>query len=345
MFSTRQRLYWLCIILLAFLPLTGKADDMPSSVGYCVQWVHATRVHVVVVDLNDPTIMVAPRLAYNQAGKRQSFIGFMADHHPLAQLTGSYFSLRSALPIGDIVIDGDIRYRGPVGSALALTTENAAQIVNIPYGWKYSWPGFENVLKGGLRLVQNGKYAVFPRDQGFHDPALFRRATRTAVGLTGRHKLLMVAINKPILLSELAIIMKGLGCRDAMTLDGGTSTGMAYGDDIILTPGRTLSNVLMVLPRPEYSSTPAAPPQAVITPVTSPATQGAVQLAPLILPFHRREVLERGEVWSYLPSSLVNPLSFRYSYTLIQSDFEEPPACAMSRRRFWSAPMKLKLGW
>ena len=255
--STPQ-LLWIVALLAVALSLPAMAETMPDSVAYSVQWVHRMRVHVITVDLYDRSLMVVPMLAYDTPGRRRSFIGFMADYQPLAQITGSYFSLKSALPIGDIVISGEIRYRGPVGSALALTATNEAQIVNIPYGWTYSWPGYENVLQGGLRLVQNGKYAVYPHDQGFRDPGLFRHATRTAVGLTPAHKLLLVAINKEILLSELAAIMKGLGCRDAMTLDGGTSTGLAYGDDVILTPGRTLSNVLMVMHRPDAAPAPSS---------------------------------------------------------------------------------------
>jgi hypothetical protein len=154
-------------------------------------------------------------------------------------------------------------FRGPIGTALAIKSNNRAAMMNIPYGWPYSWPGYESVIKGGIRLLQNGQFATFPRRQGFRDPALFRRATRTAVGLDKKGRLLMVAVGKPIYLSDLASIMKGLGCRDAMSLDGGTSTGLAYGSSVIFSPGRTLSTVLMVVERPASTMPKRKAPAAV----------------------------------------------------------------------------------
>jgi hypothetical protein len=202
-------------------------------------------------------VQVRPALARTVPGRGQSFHSFLAEYQPLAQVSGSYFSLSSWAPVGDIVINGRLRYgSGGIGSALLVRPDNTAKIVNIPRGWLSSWQGYEMVLRGGVRLVQDGKYAVYPHDQGFRDPALFRQATRTAVGITPQQRLLLVAVGRGIQLSQLAAIMKALGCRDAMTLDGGTSTGLAYGTSVIFTPGRLLSNVLMVVERPAPAPTP-----------------------------------------------------------------------------------------
>ena len=242
------RMFGKLLIVMATLT-AGLMGGQAASVEYSACWVHRTRVHVIRVDLRDPTLQVIPAIAYDTPGKRQSFLGFLAEHQPLAQITGSYFSMRTSLPIGSVVIGRQLRYIGVAGSALAMKSDNTAEIVNIPYGWRYSWTGYENVLQGGMRLLQRSRYAVFPHDQGFRDPTLFQHATRTAVGLTDRKHLLLVAVNKMILLSDLAAIMKGLGCTDAMTLDGGYSTGLAIGGRPILLPGRTLSTVLMVTRR------------------------------------------------------------------------------------------------
>jgi len=262
----------LLIVITVLGLLAQQTQGESSGVTYSKHWINRTRVHVVSIDLNDRTLKITPALAGNAIGRRQSFVGFMARHHPLAQITGSFFSLRTAYPIGDLVIDGKIVFRGPVGSALAIRPDNQAEMLNIPYGWTYSWPGYESAMKGGIRLMQNGQYAVYPRQQGFRDPALFRPATRTAIGLTNGNHLLMVAVNRPIYLSNLAAIMKALGCCDAMALDGGTSTGLACGDDVILMPGRTLTNVLMVIQRPEPPEKPVDEPQ------TAPDVQAAAMI-------------------------------------------------------------------
>lgn len=252
---TSRLSYGLLICLLCLLLRPAAAGAVRSSLNYSTRWINQTRVEVITVDLNDQSLLVTPQLANDNLGRRQSFTAFLHTHHPLAQISGGYFSLGSALPIGDIVIGGHLRYRGPVGSALAIKADNSADIINVPYGGSASWAGYENVLKGGMRLVQHGCYAVFPRDQGFHDPNLFGFASRTAVGLTREHKLLLVAVGREILLSQLASIMLHLGCCDAMSLDGGLSTGMAFGDAVILAPGRSLPSVLMVLERPKPAIT------------------------------------------------------------------------------------------
>jgi len=259
-----HRLSLLILIVLGLIVQQAYGDT--PGVTYAKHWIKKTRVHVISVNLNDLSLKVTPAIAWNTIGKRQSFVSFMAQHQPLAQITGSFFSLQTAHPIGDLVIGGQIIFRGPVGSALAITPDNQATMMNIPYNWTYSWPGFESAVQGGIRLVQNGKFAVYPRQQGFRDPGLFRPATRTAVGLTDANRLLMVAVNKPIYLSDLAGIMKALGCKDAMALDGGTSTGLACGGEVILMPGRTLTNVLIVVRRPEPPPAPQPEPEPEIDP-------------------------------------------------------------------------------
>ena len=120
------------------------------------------------------------------------------------------------------------------------------KIIDIPYKWEYSWPGYQMVMQGGIRLVENGKSTVYPRSQGFRHNDLFRPAARTAIGIHD-DTLVMLAVTKPILLSKLAAVMKGIGCTEAMTLDGGPSTGLAIGKSIIVNPGRQLPTVLMVV--------------------------------------------------------------------------------------------------
>lgn len=255
----------LVMIMSTFLLQVGAMAGS-SSVTYSIEKVHNTRVNVIWIDLNDKSLKVTPAVGQGRIGRRQSFVSFLAQHQPLALLTGSFFSLDNSIPIGDIVINRKVVFRGPIGTAIAIKPNNRAEMMNIPYGWPYSWPGYESVLKGGIRLLENGEYAAYPRRQGFRDPALFRRATRTAVGLDKKGRLLMVAVGNPIYLSDLASIMKGLGCRDAMSLDGGTSTGLAFGSSVIFMPGRTLSTVLMVVQRPE-------------PPTPKPKTTGATELA------------------------------------------------------------------
>jgi len=282
----------LLLMVIALGLFAQQAYGDASSVTYSKHWINRTRVHVIRVNLNDPTVKVTPVLAWNAVGRRQSFLGFMAAHQPLAQMTGNFFSLQSGYPVGDIVIGGSKVAEGRIGSALAIKPGNQASIIDIPHRWRYAWPGYESVLRGGIRLLESGKTTLSPRSQGFRDPALFRTATRTAVGLDAQNRLLMVAVNKGIYLRDMAAIMKALGCTAAMSLDGGTSTGLAYRDDVILMPGRTLANVLVVVQRPPAPAPETAPPAepSVTTPVEgSAATPPAASIGPSIP--HRDTIL------------------------------------------------------
>ena len=40
--------------------------------------------------------------------------------------------------------------------------------------------------------------------------------------------------------------MKALGCRDAMNLDGGASSGLFHHDAYLTKPGRDIANALLV---------------------------------------------------------------------------------------------------
>ncbi|HEX2951080.1 MAG TPA: phosphodiester glycosidase family protein [Armatimonadota bacterium] len=242
------RIYrWLTVVFVLLLLSVCKVNA--QSVTYQVRAVHSTRVHVVYVDLKDSSLFVTPAIAYNRLGRRQSFSSFQSVYRPLAQITGVYFGFADSLPVGDIVINGHAYYDGAVGSALAITHGNYATIIDVPYHQRRTWSGYQSVLQGGIRLVRNGRRSLSPHSQGFHDPGLFQRAPRTAVGITSSNKLLLVASSRGQTLSELADVMRSLGCRDAMSLDGGGSTGLAYRGRVIIAPGRSLSNVLMVTRR------------------------------------------------------------------------------------------------
>ncbi len=253
-------LTWIGMVLGA---ATASIAEAPTrGVAYQLRIAAGVRVHVVTVDMRNAELMVRPAFAWGEPGHGQSFASFLAHHRPLAQITGGYFSPGNWLPIGDIVIDGRLHYQGGIGSALAVRTDNVVEIRDIPRGGA-SWMGYETVLRGGLRLLRGGKLAIAARRQGFRDPALFGAASRTAVGLAPRNRLLLVATSAGITLTQLTAVMKGLGCIDAMTLDGGSSTGLAVGASIILTPQRKLSTVLMVQTRPSPPPRPlaqAAPP-------------------------------------------------------------------------------------
>jgi hypothetical protein len=107
------------------------------------------------------------------------------------------------------------------------------------------------VMSGGPRLVRNGRVDVTSRLEGFGPdwkPSLYQRFViarnpRTLAGVSATGDLLLVTIDGRLpglsagaSLPEAARVMKALGARDALNLDGGGSTTMAVRGRVVNHP-------------------------------------------------------------------------------------------------------------
>lgn len=122
-------------------------------------------------------------------------------------------------------------------------------------------PGIQHALQGGPRLVQGGQVSIPYHWEGFGGGFYRVRTARSAVGITAGGKVLFVTVDQRtrrrssgINLPELAALMRGLGARDAMNLDGGGSATLVVGGRVVnaLPRGgeRTISSMLVALRRP-----------------------------------------------------------------------------------------------
>jgi len=109
------------------------------------------------------------------------------------------------------------------------------------------WLSAQEALGCGPLLVRNGAASVNPQAERFRDPKVLTGShNRSALGLTADVHLLLVTCSAATM-SQLADVMQALGCRDAMNLDGGDSSGLYYHDTYLVKPGRNISNALLVL--------------------------------------------------------------------------------------------------
>jgi hypothetical protein len=69
------------------------------------------------------------------------------------------------------------------------------------------------------------------------------------VGITAHSRLLLLTVKRPVSLYRLGLLMQALGAYHAAALDGGTSTAMSFGGRVIASPGRPLTNLLLVYSR------------------------------------------------------------------------------------------------
>ena len=203
------------------------------------------RAHVVTVNLCDPQTKVTVALARGGVGKSESFKSIVSRTQPAAAITGTFFDTRSLLPTGDIAICGKVIYKGCIGSALCIDSDNKASIVPLAAGRKTGWVGYDTVLSCGPALVCNGVASVQLQREGFGG-SLHAPATRTAVGINRAGKLLLVAVNTKTSLHKMASVMLQLGAVNALSLDGGSSTGFYGGAGYRAVPSRKLTNLLVV---------------------------------------------------------------------------------------------------
>jgi len=222
----------------------------PAAITYARRRVGGIPVHVVRADLTSPSLRVSVATASGGIGDRDTWDQFIARTRPTAAITGTYFDLGSAVPVGSIVVGGKPVHWGPVGSVFSFHPPGKAAIRGLRAGERFNWYAFETALRAGPLLVAGGKIVVAPRREGFRDPGIWARKRRSMVGITPRGQLLLVSVAQPVTLAQAARVMRALGARDALCLDGGGSAGLYYRGKTAVRPGRSLTNVLVLYDDP-----------------------------------------------------------------------------------------------
>jgi hypothetical protein len=203
-------------------------------------------VRIVTVNLNDPRVKVSMIMAESGVGTSEKFSHMIDRAHPYVAVTGTFFSLDNLRPVGDIVIDGSLAYFGGMGTALAIKPDNHADMITVPWGHHHDWSGYNTVVACGPRLLCNGQIVLDPAQEHFKDQHMLAPNSRIAVGITGHNQLVFCMTREPIYLGRLAKVMHSLGCQQAMNLDAGISTGFYCNGNMIASPGRRLTNAIVV---------------------------------------------------------------------------------------------------
>jgi exopolysaccharide biosynthesis protein len=216
-----------------------------SSITYTKRIVSGVPAHIVTINLKDPDVRLSPMMPRFGVGHSEPWAAMINRARPTAAITGTFFDTRSLHPIGDIVVDGDLKCQGTVGTAIGIGANNEVRFIPTKRGKVNNWSEYQHVIVAGPMLIWNSKQCVYPRAQGFKDRQLFAKRPRTAVGITKNNKLLMVAVTKSVYLSKLAKMMRSLGAINAAALDGGSSTALYYRGKSVVKPGRQLTNLLV----------------------------------------------------------------------------------------------------
>ncbi len=156
-----------------------------------------------------------------------------------------------AIPPGGSVLSGTgegadwLRAHAPAGTTVSVSTRIMADGVPV------ATTGGVGVVNGGPRLLRAGGVDITAAEEGFHwqeRPEFYyrfgvRRNPRTLAGVTPEGHLLLVTVDgrQPgwsvgASFQESALIMKALGATDAVNLDGGGSTTMTVGSQLMTRP-------------------------------------------------------------------------------------------------------------
>ncbi|MBD0309921.1 MAG: phosphodiester glycosidase family protein [Microcoleus sp. T1-bin1] len=220
--------------------------------------------YLTTIDLADPEIYITIGLANNAAFANTSkvtrgdepFENMVARYRAAVVANGTFFGKNEQKSVlGNMVAAGKfLKYSRweNYGTTLGIKAGNQLEMVTARIEGKPDWSQHWFSLTCGPRLVKGGKVWLSPLSEGFKDSHVLGVGSRTAIGFpASRDKLFLVTFLDSLSLEAEAKVMQAIGCFEAMNLDGGASVGLAHQGEILLPPGRNLTNVLVVYDR-EY---------------------------------------------------------------------------------------------
>jgi hypothetical protein len=228
----------------------GDTGGAASPIRYAKYKNGKAWYHTIVADLSSGRVMaqtvVSPKMRTPQS--------LVSAAKPTAAITGTFFSPQHGRPVGEVVVNGELRSRGRRGSVLAIDWRGKAHIFDLGFGEKVDWLSYRFGLRAAVRVVRGGNVDPNPKAQKFRDARIWGRAPRTAVGIDRHGKLHFFSTTHPVSLNELGWAMVKRGVVDGINLDGGGSTLMYYRGTYLVSTQRKLNNLLVLHERSPLES-------------------------------------------------------------------------------------------
>nr|WP_059051803.1 phosphodiester glycosidase family protein [Paenibacillus senegalimassiliensis] len=210
-------------------------------------------VQMVTISLMDPKVQLKVALAGDEIGKVEDLSSLAKRHKAAVAINGTFFNAYTSeaykAPYGYIVSNGELKMRagGDKRTIFAYDSNLLTQLIpGTEFTDAFAEGNMEGALQAGPRLVVDGKVAIDVKTEGFRDPKILTGGgARSALGITRDHKLILLTSGGATI-PQLAEIMKQAGAYQAMNLDGGASSGLYYNGKYLTSPGRKISNALLV---------------------------------------------------------------------------------------------------
>ncbi|WP_342424274.1 phosphodiester glycosidase family protein [Paenibacillus sp. FSL E2-0178] len=210
-------------------------------------------VQTVTVSLLHPSVKLDAVLAGNTVGKTEALASIAKRSNAAAAINGTFFDAYTKgtyyAPYGYIISGGKMLKNSPGDKRTVFAYDSNLLAELIPgseFKNRFDSGSIQGALQAGPRLLVNGKVSLNVLAEGFKDPKILTGGgSRSALGLTRDHKLILLTSGGATI-PQLAEIMKQAGAYQAMNLDGGASSGLYYNGKYLTTPGRLISNALVV---------------------------------------------------------------------------------------------------
>lgn len=242
--------------------LTKAIPKRIAPVQVSQKTVAGVAFYQTTIDFTDPSTFITIGLANNAAQANSATVSngdepfekIVARHQAAVVANGTFFSKDAQKRImGNMVAAGQFlnysRWEN-YGTTLGIRADNQLEMITARVEGKPEWNQHWFSLTCGPRLVKQGKIWLSPKSEGFADPHVLNVGGRTAIGFpANRQQLFLVTFLASLSLQQEAEIMKTIGCVEAMNLDGGASEALAHKGEILVPPGRNLTNVIVVYDR------------------------------------------------------------------------------------------------
>lgn len=208
---------------------------------------------VVTISMLHPKVSLDVALAGNTIGKVEDLSGIAKRNQAIVAINGTFFDAYTKssykIPYGYLVSHGKMlkKSSGDQRTVFSYDANHLVELISGPaFEQRLSQGNVDGALQAGPRLVTNGQVTLNVKAEGFKDPKIRTGgAARSALGITRDHKLILLTTGGATI-PQLAQIMKQAGAYQAMNLDGGASSGLYYNGSYLTTPGRQISNALIV---------------------------------------------------------------------------------------------------
>lgn len=113
-------------------------------------------------------------------------------------------------------------------------------------GSEIDWSSITTAVGAGPTLLKNGVIMANAKKEGFTEAGMDIKVGQKSFAGVTKDNVLILATAAKVTLKQAAEICKSLGMINAINLDGGASSSLYYKGKVITTPGRKLSNALVI---------------------------------------------------------------------------------------------------